>query len=1279
MNERSGYATTIVLVIAAIFGASMLPRKAADTAQGETGAAAVHAGKTASAGAQVDHQPISACEQIAKRLDRFYGGTVPMPAGKVCFATAAGSELPGAVPSPMPELRFVIALVADPVQTHLPLVFDRSVEAIQQAVQDSNYSYDESWFPWNISETKYDSVTEEEKAATMAASLQAQPGIMVFRKAYGGESDASSANSGASEASHEYVPYGSGLVVFLVSEQPTGGINDTQFQNALQWMQVLRTSVPKKQLLIVGPTFSGSLPSLARELNAPLFPGTTKSGQLSAFDVYKEGIFVYSGSANSETSLRWFNKYLNGKQGLSKEIDDSESRFRTFNEGDTLMTDRFLCYLRHEGYDLDRVAIISEDETAYGSGGQGGKDADAADGAVHCQADRPDQVSETPKYLYYPRDIATLRSAYEEQSIFSSAKKTDTAAATSLQGNLSEPASAKHDTVRSYSGQLTPLAQEAVLFGLVNRLQAKDIEFTILRGSNSLDQIFLAEFLRRSYPSGRVVIDGSDLLFRRNPQGASLRGVMLLSSYPLLNWTQEGIPALSGNSGEAASTSRSASYRVFPEDFIEGIYVATRMLLRNGAEAKSNVPISDYGTPRSHATNSNANSDSNKDEKGRPATWVTVVGHGQFWAIAMLNDSTETEEEQKFGPAPQSILVPEAGSAKPRSGGAGGRRRGLPDEMAGLLAACALLGLWHLYGCWNGSILRPPRMRAYFAPIPKVQHTILIFLGSLIVSFVAVTLYFVLLPGWRSSSDVVRVFAMILPVLTIAGSGCLGCLANYRLPIVTGGAVPRDEALVRKWRKILRLAFVPTLAVIAILRYTFLTQRLNASNFFPLFWRNVHLRSGVSPLLPQILLLTGLYCWFWFNLRGLSLFGDDRPVLPSIKDFHPALKDNPAKAGPKFFLMFSREGAGQNIERNAIPLSANYWVPLAVFFGISFLSTAVALGGWSLRSLGDRRYGLLIFLGVTLCMALILADIWQMLSTWSQLQRLLNFLDRLRLRRAFTGLRGMLGGSVWALSGNVLGERYRLISRQLEALGNLKNAIANAKGEDEQEVSRRKNLITRIELAEKKRDQFVEWYIKLLDDDCKDADKLYRIDKLTEWQEELAALVAYVMREILLPAWRTESRSVLGDLDTEAKEGPHVEAGDYLQEAEQFVVLPYLGFIQNILGRLRTLGLSAGAVFLAMTLAISSYPFDPMPSIAAVFLILFAVAGAVSAFVYAEMSRDATLSRITDKNPGELGGAFWMKLATFGLPPLIGLLTTLFPSMADFIGSVLQPGAQALR
>ena len=66
-----------------------------------------------------------------------------------------------------------------------------------------------------------------------------------------------------------------------------------------------------------------------------------------------------------------------------------------------------------------------------------------------------DKDGDGPTYLYYPRDIATLRSAYEEQSILSSPKQQTN---TTLRGDLSELESIEHDTVRSYGGQLTPLA-----------------------------------------------------------------------------------------------------------------------------------------------------------------------------------------------------------------------------------------------------------------------------------------------------------------------------------------------------------------------------------------------------------------------------------------------------------------------------------------------------------------------------------------------------------------------------------------------------------------------------------------------------------------------------------------------------------------------------------------------------------------------------------------------------------------------------------------------------
>ena len=80
-----------------------------------------------------------------------------------------------------------------------------------------------------------------------------------------------------------------------------------------------------------------------------------------------------------------------------------------------------------------------------------------------------------------------------------------------------------------------------------------------------------------------------------------------------------------------------------------------------------------------------------------------------------------------------------------------------------------------------------------------------------------------------------------------------------------------------------------------------------------------------------------------------------------------------------------------------------------------------------------------------------------------------------------------------------------------------------------------------------------------------------------------------------------------------------------------------MGFIQNILGRIRTVALSIVCVFVATTLAVSTYPFDPLPLIGAVFLVLFAVLGISFLLAYAEMCRDATLSRIADTNPRDWG------------------------------------------
>jgi hypothetical protein len=453
------------------------------------------------------------------------------------------------------DVHFAIAIVPNPVSTHLPLLFDRIVETIQQAAQDDNYSYDASWFPWDAARKEYSSLADQQKADDLRGIQEAQPGVMVFRGALAPDQDGP--------------PYRRGMVIFLVGEQPTGGISDDQFKNALAWIADLGGLSGKQPppLQILGPTFSGSLPSLRRVLEWGLAAGPGTPGTPGMLNEYKGKslIQVSSGTVSSGLSYRWFRLWI--------EHQTEVGHFRTALEDDDLMVGRFCQYLSSQGYPLGRVAVLSESETAFGAGRllppKKGTDPPPCPKAIG---------------LYYPRDIATLRSAYVQQSIFSSTKPQSNAnvPSTTLRGDLSEPAGGEHDTVRSYGGQLTPLAQESILLDIINRLNDKQIQFIILRSTSSLDQIFLSEFLRHSYPEGRVVIDGADLLFTRGAEGKSLRGVMLLSTYTLLTQEQDwtSLAPWEGNK----------SYRTFGEDLSEGVYIAARELFRD-PKIDTKVPI----------------------------------------------------------------------------------------------------------------------------------------------------------------------------------------------------------------------------------------------------------------------------------------------------------------------------------------------------------------------------------------------------------------------------------------------------------------------------------------------------------------------------------------------------------------------------------------------------------------------------------------------------------------------------------------------------------------
>src|SRR5208283_4920630 len=159
---------------------------------------------------------------------------------------------------------FIIALAPDPVHTHLALQFDRTIEVIEEALQDEHYLFVRALMPWDPKQHREsDDHTERLETQWYNEAREDEPGLMVFR--------------GDQEATAK------ALFVFVVGETPTDGIKRKQFQNAIGQMQAMMKQAggpafqldtdpkhlnpDKPGLRILGPTFSGSLSSLAELLN----------------------------------------------------------------------------------------------------------------------------------------------------------------------------------------------------------------------------------------------------------------------------------------------------------------------------------------------------------------------------------------------------------------------------------------------------------------------------------------------------------------------------------------------------------------------------------------------------------------------------------------------------------------------------------------------------------------------------------------------------------------------------------------------------------------------------------------------------------------------------------------------------------------------------------------------------------------------------------------------------------------------------------------------------
>ena len=1240
MKPELGWGAAAAVAIVAALGISSQPGS-------KPPASAAGAPQVAKSGVQpkaLKSAPKGQCADSISLLDHFFLHQ-KIAAPDECYQPADEAKR-----DPDFDPSFVIATFPDPLHTHFSLLFDRFIEAIQEGAQDEGYEYDSSWLPWETEEPSLSSLPDQDQAQDRKEKREDQPGILLFRKTSEGPAPPDA-------------PYKNALIVFIVGEEPTRGIHRTQFENAVKWIEAFQEHGPKNPpVAILGPSFSGSLPSLRQLLSsdklASKFNGAAK-------------LAIYSGSVTSREDGSQFAK------------ETSNVDFRSFQQNDETALDLLCRYMsRYGDGDVPNFAILSEDETAYGSTAA---TKTAATKTVGVRAGRP--ICQDATWIYYPRDISTLRAAYQSQSMFSATstqQNQDNSQRKSLPTDLADPGGEQHDMVKTYAGNQTPLSQEAQLLGIVDALRVHHAQYVVLRSSNTLDPLFLANFLHRNYPEAREVIDNSDLLFQRGQDAMALSGVMTLSTFPLFakatDWT--------------ALLPDEHSYRVFPENSTEATYIASRLLLQSMVRARGgtpnlncelgddkvfvpslrcrvkslgleavkpyvpHVPLPDYAPP--YWTESKPCEPNSPGSLCRPATWLSVITRNGTWPLAALND--HTLDVQAKGTSSSW----DAGCAE------------IPRSMLVWLIALCGFALFHFLCCRYASFTAKPAFRAHFATDYR-RHTCLVLIGSYLIAQMA------LLTGWACglfsrvppspppNTQLVRIVIVLICVVA-----ALSTVVNIVITKKLSGDV-RSLVASSALRVIFSLVLFGILLWAFFLTWVHLIEGvlLLASRAFA-YWRSMHLTSGVSPLVPFLSMTVGLYLWFWYALHGLALFGPDRPCLPPLATLGIKV---PGKHVWKL-AMFSQENAAVPAERISAPLAgANLTLMLVLFTGFALL-VAFLLPEVPVRSLGARIYAKIYCFWLDFYFSLILAEAWQTWRTWSCTRQLLVFLDRLALRRTLSALHGFSWGNVWKMSGNVLDVRYKLLSRQLECLSHLHRSLSLfTLPESKEERDAFAGVYICLESVDASRNagmEFAKWYSNNYNDR-----KAAGLDDFDAFQKQIAETTGVVLTELLIPASRVEEHSLIqvdpAKSDDDRKQGSEPSRSELIRNAEELVCLTYLGYAQNLLGRIRTIVLGGVYLFVAATIAVSSYPFDPRPLLSGVLLSIFFAFGTVVVFVYADMHRDATLSYVTNTKPGELDSAFWFKLVAYGAGPVLGLITQLFPEWAGFLFTWLQPGLSSLK
>jgi len=714
--------------------------------------------------------------------------------------------------------KVVIATVPDPELTHLSLFFDRNVESITWAAADGDlgderYLFNGYWFPWRTVTGQDANAAKGDTDEKERTSRVSSPGLLLFR----GFKDP-----------HQL------LLVFLVGETPTSGINRAAFRSAWTYAAALKNrDLPfcqQKQnegscMGILGPNFTGSLASLRLLLD---WKNDWRGASQPA------AVAVISGSVTGV---------------LGNPL--APSHFCTTLEADYQEQAALFAYAAN--ISPREFAFLEEDETAYGA-----RRLLDVDGPV-----RKAVVGE-PLILPYPRGIARIRNLSGQLPNLSTLNPQN-AVYPALPLDLRD---AGQDSIPSF-GLQTPVSQEAVLIALAATLRRERIRYVGIVATDPLDALFLSRSIRGLAPNVRIVLFHTDLLYARASQTWGLSGILALSSYPLVARNQ--------------SQSNPNKRTQFSSDSAEGEYNAFRrmLLLSTGqappAAAPSDPSKSDPWCESAFDANTSKAADylldyaspfagdnpAHSKLEHRPYVWINVLGADAWWPIEALPPALPSELPSPllYGPAPSA------------HSGEHFRAEDAPRLWIVFFwfiwIACAthVSLTCFMNGSYRPDLWNHASLRVFgwgFKPELELRRRGLLAFASLAVAALCLFLGLAVKVSAREGPP--------NPPFTIES------LFEVVFAFALGGAAIAEGVWAAAKSRILTLAALAcaSLEIAAVFLVSMSSSAGHATQFAG--YRAMHLESGASPVVPVVALLWAFYLCLYFRLSQLRV-AEDRPAI----------------------------------------------------------------------------------------------------------------------------------------------------------------------------------------------------------------------------------------------------------------------------------------------------------------------------------------------------------------------------------------------------------------